>query len=183
MESKKNNCDCITSLFAGFVIVAIVAICFIVEKIDGLGNTSIVLAFIGILATFVVISNYAQMLEIRNKTKDDIEQRQHDLRIMNQKIDALTKDYGIEEIAIRELFGFNELSFVLLERLVMESYYIVTYNNETMLVVVTGYKSNTRARRCSPLEYLENYKNYDDKEKIKIKKELIRAGISSSEFE
>lgn len=100
---------------------------------------------------------------------------------MNQKIDALTKGYGIEEIAIRELFDFNELSFVLLERMVMESYYIVTYYNETMLVKVIGNKENKKAKKCSPKEYLEHYK--DENKQIEIKKELIRFGISSSEFE
>lgn len=179
MESKKNNCDCITSLFAGFVIVAI---CFIVGKIDGLGNTSIVLAFIGILATFVVISNYAQMLEIRNKTKDDIEQRQQDLRIMNQKIDALAKGYGVEEIAIREFFDYCELSIVQFDRRTTCTYYVV-YKDERkpVLVKVSGTADQKKAIDFSPKEYLDLLK--EDELKKEKKRLLLIAGFMRNELE
>ncbi len=182
MESNNNKYDCITSLFAGFVIVAIVAICFIVEKIDGLGNTSIVLAFIGILATFVVISNYAQMLEIRNKTKDDIEQRQRDLSIMNQKIDALAKGFGVEEIAIRELFDYCKLNIVQFDRCAMCTYYVV-YKDERkpVLVKVSGAPDQKKAIDYSPKEYLDLLK--DDELKKEKKQVLLIAGFMRNELE
>lgn len=180
--------DFFPGLMRGLAMVVILAavICCIVgffcPKFEYLNADNIVITFLGALAAFVVISNYALMVEIRNETKDDILQRQRDMSITNQKIDALVKGYGVDEIAIRELFDFKELSLRLWESLTLENYYLVTHDNETMLVVVTGTKSNRRARRCSPQEYLEHYKN-DQKRMEEIKEDLIRSGISRSEFE
>ena len=187
MEQNKRQRDwtMIMIWFIMFVIVVAVVCCvagFFCHKFEYEDPDNLVVTFLGALAAFVVISNYALMVEIKNKTKDDIEKRQRDLDIMNQKIDALAKGFGIDEIAIKELFNFEEISFRLWESIVMENYYIVTYNNETMLVVVTGTKNNRRARKCSPKEYLEHYRN-DPKRQEELKEELMKSGIPRSEFE
>jgi hypothetical protein len=69
-------------------------------------NESVVLAFIGVLATFIVVGNYAQVTEIRNDTKNQIK----DLETKTQtKIDELNKLYEkIKEIEINTNYNSAE---------------------------------------------------------------------------
>lgn len=138
----------------------------------------LIITFLGALAAFVVISNYALMVEIRNKTKEDIELRQMDLSIMNQKIDALSKGYGVEEIAIRELFDYKKLSIIQFERRI-DTYYVVYLNEKKpVFVKVTGPKEQKKAVRFSPKEYLDNIK---DEETRKDKADKLGKGGFSKE--
>ena len=54
-------------------------------------NESIVLVFVGILATFIVVGNYAQVTEIKNNT--NIQIKNLELKTQN-KIDELNKLFG-----------------------------------------------------------------------------------------
>ena len=50
------------------IILLVLSICFNIGRIE-VNDVSIVLAFIGVLATFVVVSNYAQVQGLENKLK------------------------------------------------------------------------------------------------------------------
>ena len=90
-ERKKPKCCfwkriksfiCSYWFLTGVIIVLLGAILFChIYKITNSNNTTIVLAFVGILATFVVISNYAQTKEV----KDDVKEQ-------NKKIEYLLND-------------------------------------------------------------------------------------------
>ena len=135
MKSEKNNSDCITCLYAGFIIVATVAICIIAANINNLGDTDKVLALIGILATFVVISNYAQMVEIRKKTEGDMGE-------MKEELVALHK----------QLNQFENLS----EKI--ESYFIVDINRVGLAIS----KAESNERILELLDELTVYRDVND---------------------
>ena len=70
---KKTEPDAITVFVILFSIVTIVAEIVILSKIDSFSANQIGLSFIGIVATFVVISNFAYVVETRNKVNEDLE--------------------------------------------------------------------------------------------------------------
>lgn len=86
-RNENNKRDCITTLYACFVIIAVVAIIIMVASIDSLGDTTKVMGLVGILATFVVISNYAQMVEIRNKTDEKMDWMKNELDDLHKQLD------------------------------------------------------------------------------------------------
>ena len=80
---KKTEPEAITVFVILFAIVTIVAEIVILSRIESFTAEQIGLSFIGIVATFVVISNFAQMVEIRNETKeklDEIEDKEKKFR-------------------------------------------------------------------------------------------------------
>ena len=162
------------------VICCIVGFFFPVFKYSDPNN--LVITFLGILATFVVVSNYAQMIEIRKEMKDDIEQRRMDLNVMSQKIKALTKGYGVDEIAIRELFEYKDINIRFIEKAKAFAFFVVDSENKTFFIKVSGLKENKKAEKCSPKEYLDIFKEYSE-ERSERKSVLINNGISPEECE
>lgn len=110
---KKTDPDAITVFVVLFAIITIVAEIVILSKIDSFSANQIGLSFIGIVATFVVISNFAYVIETRNKVKEDLEKMENKV----EKIAGLEEyyDYAIKnEIAkllqkfdINGAFGIN----------------------------------------------------------------------------
>lgn len=78
----------------GFVCIGITIGCFIDERVV-INNESIVLVFVGILATFVVVGNYAQVLTIKNDFSKNIEElsKEFSLKIQEIKKYDLITDY------------------------------------------------------------------------------------------
>jgi peptidoglycan hydrolase CwlO-like protein len=64
----------------------------------GISGDSIVLTFVGIAATFVVVSNYAQVKEIEDRTKDLLEQERNKLKenitLINNKITIVENGFN-----------------------------------------------------------------------------------------
>ena len=105
-NKKKEEPDVITVLFVIFSIVAIVAVIFTMFKLDCIGdNETVVYSFIGIIATFVVISNYAQMVEIRNKTEKELEDMKEDIEKYKNNIKVADAYYGKAEDEILGLLN------------------------------------------------------------------------------
>jgi hypothetical protein len=52
-----------------------------IEHRFGISDSSIVIAFIGILATFVVVSNYLQVLEVKREFASEVEKAKGELRV------------------------------------------------------------------------------------------------------
>lgn len=86
-KCKTSNPDAITVFIVLFAIVTIVAEIVILSKINSFSNEQLGLSFIGIIATFVVISNFSHVIETRNKVKDD-------LQMMEEKVEKIA---GLEE--------------------------------------------------------------------------------------
>lgn len=68
-EGKRNDPDLITVLFFLFTIIAIIAVIYVMFRLDCFDDRELAYSFIGIIATFVVVGNFAQMVEMRNETK------------------------------------------------------------------------------------------------------------------
>ncbi|MBO7469717.1 MAG: hypothetical protein J6T81_06265 [Bacteroidales bacterium] len=87
-KSDKNNqhCDMITAFYCAFIVLEAVLTAVIAINVKSIGDNSLVLAFIGILATFVVISNYAQMLEIRHRAEKEIDKIKYEVSEINKKL-------------------------------------------------------------------------------------------------
>lgn len=70
------------------LIIAIVAICCSVDEDVLINDQSIVLGFVGILATFVVVGNYAQVKDTERKFEKKIEE-------INRKLEEINKNQSL----------------------------------------------------------------------------------------
>ena len=71
-------------------------------------NESIVLSFIGILATFVVVGNYSQTIQIKAETEKaikEIEVRQDELLILESKLEILKDKQSFNAIELYRSIG------------------------------------------------------------------------------
>lgn len=68
-EGKRNDPDLISVLFFLFTIIAIIAVIYVMFRLDCFDDRELAYSFIGIIATFVVVGNFAQIVEMRNETK------------------------------------------------------------------------------------------------------------------
>lgn len=111
-EKTKQKCchyDLITILYVIFILAAIVSISVITCKINSLGATSIVIAFVGILTAFVIMSNYAQLLEVKRVTENELSRMSksiddiHDkLKMMDTIYNDITSSYIVEINKIKQ---------------------------------------------------------------------------------
>lgn len=97
-----------------FVIIGAIICCiagFFCPKFEYLNADNIVITFLGILATFVVISNFSQVADIRDRTEKELDwmKKQMDVKEIeyNEKIDKTQKQIdltGKELIELKPLF-------------------------------------------------------------------------------
>lgn len=133
--------DSFPGIMRGFIMVVIVAavVCCIIgffsPKFEYLDENNLVITFLGALAAFVVISNYAQLVEIRNKTDEKMDQMKNELDELHKKLDQ-----------------FENLS----ERI--ESNFIVDINRVGLAVS----KAETDERIIELLEELTVYRDLND---------------------
>lgn len=66
-------------------------------------NESIVLVFVGILATFIVVGNYAQVIEIRNNTKKQIEEIENSIQLKIEMLSERQKEIIATEKKIKNI--------------------------------------------------------------------------------
>lgn len=95
----------------GIIIILIFAVYYFVTPIGKIENSSLILSFIGVLATFVVVGNFAQTSHIANEmnTRIDNNQKTLETKINDEKKDIETKintaqtatDRQIEELKNR----------------------------------------------------------------------------------
>ncbi len=104
---KKNEPSAITVFIVLFAIVTIVAEIVVVSKIESFCAEKLVLSFIGIIATFVVVSNLAQVIEIRNDTKDRLSKMEGQMELKekecNEKIDNTKKQIDMTDKELEEM--------------------------------------------------------------------------------
>lgn len=108
-KQKRCHRDWITILYIIFIVAAIVSISVITYKIDSLGATSIVIAFIGILTAFVIMSNYAQLLEVKRVTENELSRMSKNiddiydnLKLMDTIYKDITSSYIVELNKIKQ---------------------------------------------------------------------------------
>lgn len=93
-DKKPRNCTMIMIWVIMVIIAAAVVCCicgffFNIFEYDNKDN--IVITFLGALAAFVVISNYAQMVEIRNKTDKELDKMKKELHETSIKLSEMDK--------------------------------------------------------------------------------------------
>ena len=108
-RDKCYHMDWITILYIIFILAAIVSISVITCKINSLGATSIVIAFIGILTAFVIMSNYAQLLEVKRVTENELSRMSQsiddiydNLKMMDTIYNDITSSYIVEINKIKQ---------------------------------------------------------------------------------
>lgn len=88
MCKKIKNWSSITKLYAIFIIIASVAVITVAFRMDSIGNNATVLSLIGIIATFVVISNYTQIVDV----KTEIDNKIGNYKKLTNDVESLYKD-------------------------------------------------------------------------------------------
>jgi hypothetical protein len=135
--NKNEKCDCITILYIMFVIIATVAVIIMVASINNLGDTPKVMGLVGILAAFVVISNYAQMVEVRNQTDKRIKELEEKLENMNTNMEGMTKTIETDRDKIYAKFsGVEKMMYV--DQGVFYRYYVIYQQDKYKMVEIRG---------------------------------------------
>ena len=145
---KKTDPDAITVFVVLFAIVTIVAEIVILSKIDSFSADQIGLSFIGIVATFVVISNFAYVIETRNKVKDDLVKMEDKV----EKIAGLEEyyDYFIRQEIADLLYKHNVNGAFRINPSTMR---IIHANNLTFFVRIKTMKRNDEIINKDEMEY------------------------------
>ncbi len=120
-----------------FVIIATVAVIIMVASINNLGDTPKVMGLVGILAAFVVISNYAQMVEVRNQTDKRIKELEEKLENMNTNMEGMTKTIETDRDKIYAKFsGVEKMMYV--DQGVFYRYYVIYQQDKYKMVEIRG---------------------------------------------
>ena len=166
MMCKKTNPDAITVFVVLFATVTIVAEIVILSKIESFSADQIGLSFIGIVATFVVISNFAYVIETRNKVKDDLEKMEGKV----EKIAGLEEyyDYFIRQEIANLLYNCNVNGAFRINPSTMK---IVHVNNLTFFVRIRTRKRNDGVISKDEMDYRYFVVYLDKKDGCEITKE------------
>ncbi len=93
-KSNRKTPDLITILFFLFTIIATIAVICVMFRLDCLDEKETAYSFIGIIATFVVVGNFAQMVEMRKDTEkrmDDMkEEHEYRLKELEETINRIS---------------------------------------------------------------------------------------------
>lgn len=145
---KKTEPDAITIFVVLFAIVTIVAEIVILSKIDSFSANQIGLSFIGIVATFVVISNFAYVIETRNMVKEDLEKMENKV----EKIAGLEEyyDYSIKQEIARFLQKCNVNGAFVINPSTMK---IIYAGNHTFFVRIKTMKREAGVISKDEMEY------------------------------
>lgn len=140
-EKKKNsNCTMIMIWVIMGIIVAAVVCCvvgFFCPVFKYADENNLVITFLGALAAFVVISNYAQMVEVRNQTDKRIKELEDKLENMNDKVDGMERIIEIDTERIKTKFeGVEKMMFVAKGE--FYRYYVIYRQDKYKMVEIRG---------------------------------------------
>ena len=119
-------------------------------------NLTILLSFIGILATFVVIGNYAQVSDIRRSTEQDLDKKKNDIDALNSQVCQLKKE--VEELSAKlaELNGnIPEIESVIKERSEEDRLYAFNEIQKESSKIQRGSKNTKRLLLSSILSFYD----------------------------
>lgn len=86
-EKEKKNCKLTVMFWVAIIAIVICSLGIIFPCLEISKENSIV-TFLGVLATFVVISNFSQVADIRNETKEKLGKIREELSDMRKDLDA-----------------------------------------------------------------------------------------------
>lgn len=164
--------DSFPGIMRGFIMVVIVAavVCCIIgffcPKFEYLDENNLVITFLGALAAFVVISNYAQMVEVRNQTDKRIKELEEKLENMNTKMDGMTRTIETDRDKIYAKFsGVEKMMYV--DQGVFYRYYVIKQQDIYKMVEI-------KANYVFELSFSLFLSRYDNKDIINKQKEMLR---------
>lgn len=153
-----------------FVIVAAIICCiigFFYPKFEYTNTDNLVITFLAALAAFVVISNYALMVEIRNKTENKIKEFENKLEAMNTTIDEKVNVMDTDKENIKNIYMALE-KIMFCDQGVLFRYYAIKDTAGYKMLKAMGY-SKEGIDEIEFKEYLRRFSDDDMKESQKNK--------------
>ena len=161
----------IMGIIAAAVLCCVVGFFFPIFKYDNTNN--IVITFLGALAAFVVISNYAQMMEIRNKTENKLKEFEDKLGTMNTTIDEKVRVTDTDKANIRNKYLTIE-KMLFCDHGVLFRYYAIKDQSGYIMLKIMGYSEES----IDEIEFKEYLKRFsDDDMRESEKKKLKNFGV------
>lgn len=177
IEGKKpRNCT-IIMIWVIMVIIAAAVVCcicgffFNIFEYDNKDN--IVITFLGALAAFVVISNYAQMVEVRNQTDKRIKELESKLEAMSTTIDEKVRVTDTDKTNISNKYETME-KIMFCDQGILFRYYAIKDSTGYKMLKTRGY-SEKDIDEIEFKEYLRRFSDNDMRESEK--KRLKNFGI------
>lgn len=134
---------------------------------------NLVITFLGALATFVVISNYAQMMEIRNKTENKLKEFEDKLGTMNTTIDEKVRVTDTDKANIRNKYLTIE-KMLFCDQGVLFRYYAIKDQSGYIMLKIMGYSEES----IDEIEFKEYLRRFpDDDMRESEKKKLKNFGV------
>lgn len=155
----------IMGIIAAAVLCCVVGFFCPIFKYDNTNN--IVITFLGALAAFVVISNYAQMVEIRNKTENKLKEFEGKLGVMSTTIDEKVRVTETDKANIRNKYLTIE-KMMFCDQGVLYRYYAIKDQSGYIMLKIMGY-SEEAIDEIEFIEYLRRFSDDDMRESEKKK--------------
>lgn len=169
-NKKQHDCTMIMiwvimGIIAAAVVCCVVGFFFPIFKYPDEDN--LVITFLGALAAFVVISNFALMVEIRNKTENKIKEFENKLEAMNTTIDEKVNVMDTDKENIKNMYMAIE-KMMFCDQGVLFRYYAIKDTSGYKMLKVMGY-SKEGINEIEFKEYLRRFSDDDMKESEKKK--------------
>lgn len=176
-ENKKTYNYTLIMIWVIMGIIAAAVLCCVVGffcpifKYDNTNN--IVITFLGALAAFVVISNYAQMVEIRNKTENKLKEFEDKLESMSTTIDEKVRVTDTDKTNIRNKYLTIE-KMMFCDQGVLFRYYAIKDQSRYIMLKIMGYSEES----IDEIEFKEYLRRFsDDDMRESEKKKLKNFGV------
>lgn len=169
-NKKQHDCTMIMIWVIMVIIAAAVACCvvgFFCPIFKYPNEDNLVITFLGALAAFVVISNFALMVEIRNKTENKIKEFENKLEAMNTAIDEKVNVIEIDKENIKNMYMALE-KMLFCDQGVLFRYYAIKDTSGYKMLKVMGY-SKEGINEIEFKEYLRRFSDNDMREAEKKK--------------
>lgn len=178
-HKKQHDCTVIMIWVIMGIIVAALVCCivgFFCPVFKYPNEDNMVITFLGALAAFVVISNFALMVEIRNKTENKIKEFENKLGAMNTTIDEKVNVMDTDKENIKNMYMALE-KMMFCDHGVLFRYYAIKDTSGYKMLKVMGY-SKEGINEIEFKEYLRRFSDDDMKESEKKKLKIFGVPIN-----
>lgn len=170
-KDKKQNDYTMIMIWVIMAIIAAAVICCVVGFFCPIfkytNEDNLIITFLGALAAFVVISNFAMMVEIRNKTENKIKDFENKLETMSTTIDEKVIVMDTDKENIKNIYMAIE-KIMFCDQGVLFRYYAIKDTSGYKMLKVMGY-SEEGIDEIEFKEYLRRFSDDDMKESEKNK--------------
>lgn len=170
-KDKKQNDYTMIMIWGIMAIIAAAVICCVVGFFCPIfkypNEDNLIITFLGALAAFVVISNFAMMVEIRNKTENKIKDFENKLETMSTTIDEKVIVMDTDKENIKNIYMAIE-KIMFCDQGVLFRYYAIKDTSGYKMLKVMGY-SKEGIDEIEFKEYLRRFSDDDMKESEKNK--------------